>query len=62
MDAAEISKILNEWASALKIDEEGKRRRFSLRDLIKKYSQDVPAVGGRRMISVTTIFLFVRIR
>jgi hypothetical protein len=50
MDAAEISKILNEWASALKTDEEGRKRRFSLRDLIKKYSQDVPAVEGRRLI------------
>jgi hypothetical protein len=61
MDAAEISKILNEWASALKTDEEGRKRRFSLRDLIKKYSQDVPAVEGRRLIYLRTFYLFMRI-
>ena len=46
MDASEISKILNDWASALKIDEEGRKRSYSIRDLIKKYSQDVVAPEG----------------
>ena len=50
MNPAEISKILNEWASALKIDEEGRKRRFSLSDLVRKYSQDVRAEEGKSLM------------